>query len=231
MIRGKRVGLKSVERESLDTLRSWRNDPTLRRHFREHREISRDMQNAWYEKLVLGNPNQVDFEIHDMADPPKGPPSESHDLLPVASGLSTLIGHCGLYYVNWIARHAELSIYIGSRHHRGRGYGKEALTLLMDYAFDVMNLNRVWCEVFDHNDAIHVYKKIGFVPEGVRRAHHYDEGRYIDCHILGLMRDEWIKRRPSTPVNSLTFRPENRTSRSPKSRRGVSVRGDTISST
>jgi hypothetical protein len=44
------------------------------------------------------------------------------------------------------------------------------------------------------------------------------------------MRDEWIKRRSSTPVNSLTFRPENRTFRSPKSRRGASVRGDTISS-
>ena len=65
MVNGKKVYLSSVERENLEQLRQWRNQPELRKYFREYREITKDMQNKWYENRVLNSKEQVDFEIHD----------------------------------------------------------------------------------------------------------------------------------------------------------------------
>ena len=152
----------------------WRNNPRLRKYFREYREISDAMQEAWYNGRVLNNDKQVDFEIHDQKT-------------------GKLIGHCGLCYISWVNRTAELAIYIGDDEYRGGGYGKDALRLLMDYAFKTINLNRVWCEVFSNNAAIEVYRKIGFVDEGKMRQHHFEDGEYIDSYILGLLKDDWTK--------------------------------------
>jgi len=173
MIKGEKVYLTAIERRTIEQLRLWRNNTELRKYFREYREISSTMQEAWYKDRVLGNDKQIDFEIHDI-------------------NTNNLIGHCGLYYINWINRTAELTIYIGDMTYRKGGYGKDALKLLMDYAFYKVNLNRVWCEVFSNNEAIHVYRKIGFIDEGKLREHHYEDGQYIDCYLLGLLKSDWI---------------------------------------
>lgn len=175
MITGNKVCLTSLNRSSLPQLREWRNQPELRKYFREYREISDAMQENWYNTRVLNNPCQVDFEIHDKES-------------------NKLIGHCSLNYISWTNRTAELGIYIGDPTYRRGGYGSDALKLLMDYAFKTINLNRVWCEVFANNEAIDVYRKIGFVDEGKLRQHHYEDGQYLDCFMLGLLRDEWLKK-------------------------------------
>jgi len=173
VIKGQRVFLTAVNKSSIEQLRQWRNDPDLRKYFREHREISQDMQESWFKDRVSNNDKQVDFEIH-------------------FSSSGALIGHCGLYYINWINRTAELTIYIGDSTYKGKGLGSDALRLLMDYAFKTINLNRVWCEVFSNNAAVDVYRKIGFKDEGILRQHHYEDGKFLDCYVLGLLRDEWI---------------------------------------
>ena len=175
MIPGKKVYLSSLNRSSLAQLREWRNSPELRKYFREHREISDAMQENWYNNRVLNNSNQVDFEIHDLQS-------------------GSLIGHCSLNYIVWTNRTAELGIYIGDKEFRRGGYGTDALNLLMDYAFKTLNLNRVWCEVFSNNEAINVYRKIGFVDEGKMRQHHFEEGVYLDSYILGLLAEDWLKK-------------------------------------
>lgn len=175
MIKGSKVYFTAVNRESISQLMEWRNNPELRKYFREYREISNAMQEAWYNNRVLNNDKQVDFEIHDCES-------------------GKLIGHCGLYYINWVNRTAELTIYIGDMSFRRGGYGKDTLSLLMDYAFKTLNLNRIWCEVFSNNAAVEVYRKIGFVDEGKLRQHHFENGEYLDCYVLGLLKDEWLKK-------------------------------------
>jgi RimJ/RimL family protein N-acetyltransferase len=54
------------------------------------------------------------------------------------------IGHCGLFHVDTAARHCELGIGIGEKDYWGRGYGREAVNLLLDYAFRIRNFRRVW---------------------------------------------------------------------------------------
>ena len=65
-VKGNKVFLSAVEEGSLEQLRSWRNEPELRKYFREYREISKAMQKRWYENRVLGDKDQVNFEIHDL---------------------------------------------------------------------------------------------------------------------------------------------------------------------
>ena len=172
MIVGKKCYLTDVDPDSNETLRSWRNNPEIRQYFREHREITRSMQKDWYEKRVHNNPNQYDFEIHDIET-------------------KKLIGHCGLYYVNWIARMAEFSIYVGDMDYRGKGIGSDALRTLIKYGFSQLNLNKIWCEVYSNNSALEIYRKVGFVDEGVLRQNHFKDGAYVDSYVLSMLRSEW----------------------------------------
>lgn len=171
MLRGKKTILTAVSQESLKQLMDWRNEPELRKYFREYREINETMQQAWYENKVLKDPNQVNFEIRTKDN--------------------NLIGHCGLYYIDWVHRHAEFGIYIGDKNYRNGGYGSDSLRTLIKYGFEDLNLNKIWCEVYDNNAAIDVYEGIGFALEGVQRQHYFNEGRYWNSNILSMLREEW----------------------------------------
>jgi len=178
MIIGDKVYLSSVEKDNIEILRQWRNTPSLRKYFREFKEISKLDQESWFFKRVVGGQgvNQIDFEIHEKNN-------------------GVLIGHCGLYYINWVSRSAELTVYIGDDDFRTCGCGKDALILLFDYAFYSLNLNRVSCEVYDNNEAIHIYRHLGFKDEGVLKQSYYCDGVFGNSHMLGLLREYWDKRR------------------------------------
>lgn len=171
MLSGKKVYLTTVEEENLEQMRKWRNEPGLRRYFREYREISRTMQKKWFEKINNDN-NQVNFEIHDTSN-------------------GKIIGHCGLYYINWVSRTGEFGIYIGDKEYRSGGYGSDTLRTLVKYGFEDLNLNRIWCEVYDNNSSIEVYKHLGFKMEGTLRQNYYNEGRYWDSYVLGMLKSEY----------------------------------------
>lgn len=67
-------------------------------------------------------------------------------------------------------RTANLRLAIGEEQHLNRGYGREALLLMLDYGFGILNLHRIELEVYTFNSrAEHVYESVGFVREGVRR--------------------------------------------------------------
>ncbi len=169
MLKGKKVNLRAVEKESIEQFRQWRNRPELRKYFREYRELSSTMQNAWYENRVLSDDKQVNFEIRFK---------------------DALVGHCGLYYIDWIHRHAEFGIYIGDDSFRSGGFGSDALRTLVKYGFNDLNLNKIWCEVYTNNDALDVYRHIGFKDEGVLRQHYYNEGQYWDSTMLSMLKSE-----------------------------------------
>jgi len=74
----------------------------------------------------------------------------------------------------------------------GRGYGREAVRLILDYAFRVRNFRRVWLETHAANErAIRAYKACGFVEEGRMRQHVWLAGRFVDNIIMGVLREEW----------------------------------------
>ena len=102
------------------------------------------------------------------------------------------IGNVNLTSINWINRSAEYSIMIGARDQWGKGFGKEATILILKYAFEELNLNRIFLTVRNDNEkAINLYKKLGFTQEGILRKSIYKNNKYIDMVVFSILRDEF----------------------------------------
>ncbi len=174
MLRGERVTLRATTREDLARLARFEND-------------------LGFVLAGGGDPPepvplerlQRDFD-KEISDPPSG----KIEFAIEADG--AYIGRCGLYNIDRTARHAELGIGIGDAEYWGRGYGREAVGLILDYAFRLRNLRRVWLEVHSANErGMRAYRSCGFVEEGRMREHIWLGGRYADNVIMGVLREEW----------------------------------------
>jgi RimJ/RimL family protein N-acetyltransferase/catechol 2,3-dioxygenase-like lactoylglutathione lyase family enzyme len=103
-----------------------------------------------------------------------------------------VIGRVGLHRYRPSHRAADFHVGIGDRAHWGKGYGREAVTLLLDYAFGEMDLHRVGLIVFAANErAVSLYRKLGFVEEGRWRRFLRRDGVDQDVLVMGLLRHEW----------------------------------------
>jgi RimJ/RimL family protein N-acetyltransferase len=81
---------------------------------------------------------------------------------------------------------------IGEVSRQNRGYGTEAVRLLVRYGFEILNLNRIGLSVFANNlRAIRTYQKAGFVHEGCLRQARFHGGRYEDEYRFAILREEW----------------------------------------
>jgi RimJ/RimL family protein N-acetyltransferase len=125
------------------------------------------------------------------------------------------IGACGVFNVNPTARTCELGIAIGDKAHWGQGYGREAVSLLVQYAFRYRNFRRVWLWVHAANErAIRAYRAAGFREEGRLREHAWSNGRYDDVVYMGVLREEVAGGHVQVPRSSLRHaREEERHSR------------------
>ncbi len=102
-----------------------------------------------------------------------------------------MIGVCSLFNRDDTAQTAELGITIGDKAYWGRGYGREAVELLVNYGFQMLNLRRIWLKVHGRNErAIRAYAAVGFVEEGRQRDHVWSNGTYDDLVLMGRMRGD-----------------------------------------
>ena len=103
-----------------------------------------------------------------------------------------LIGNCSLFRINERNRKAEVGIFIGNKDYWSKGYGSEALSLLIDYGFNILNLNNIMLEVFGFNKrAIKSYKKVGFKEIGRRREAVIVAGKKHDEIYMDVLADEF----------------------------------------
>jgi RimJ/RimL family protein N-acetyltransferase len=103
-----------------------------------------------------------------------------------------VIGFVELDGYEWSARTAWVGIAIGEAEYRGKGYGTEAMNLLLKFAFRALNLHRVNLNVFDFNKrAIRSYEKSGFHYEGTSRECIYKEDQRWDVLNMGILQRDW----------------------------------------
>ncbi len=103
-----------------------------------------------------------------------------------------LIGNCGLKSINTVGRNATLGIFIGENEERSKGYGAEAIRLLLDYGFNYLNLHEINLHVYSFNKrAIKCYEKIGFKEYGRRRESVYINGKYYDVISMDILSSEF----------------------------------------
>jgi len=105
-----------------------------------------------------------------------------------------LIGDIGLGGIQWTHGNAFVGIGLGDRAYWGKGYGTDAMQVILRYAFKELNLHRVSLDVFEYNPrAIRSYEKAGFVHEGRMRRMLNREGQRWDMVFMGILREEWMK--------------------------------------
>ncbi len=108
-----------------------------------------------------------------------------------------LIGNCSLEDMDLIHRNAVLGIFIGDEEERGKGYGKEAIKLLLEYGFNNLNLNNIMLNVYSFNTrAIKVYESLGFKKCGTRHKSHYFKGQYYDEIQMEILKEEYNEIEP-----------------------------------
>ncbi|TAH50798.1 MAG: N-acetyltransferase [Chloroflexota bacterium] len=110
-----------------------------------------------------------------------------------------VIGQCALFGFDdfrGVAHRCELGITIGDKEYWGKGYGREAISLLVDYAFTQWNVQRVGLQVLATNErAIRAYSAVGFIEEGRLRRYMWSNGNYVDGVCMSVLREEWQERK------------------------------------
>ncbi len=103
-----------------------------------------------------------------------------------------LIGNCSLFDVNHRSRKAELGIFIGAKDYWNKGYGTEAVKLILDYGFNILNLQNIIIKVYEFNKrAIAVYQKAGFRIIGSRRESKIFSGKKYDEIYMDILATEF----------------------------------------
>lgn len=157
------------------------------------REITRWHQDVAFMRLYDGTPakprteNEIRHEIQEIQ---RDNNAFIFGIRPLNS--EALTGIIGLSGILWNHGTAWLNIGIGREDQRGRGYGTEAMALMLNFAFQELNLHRVQLTVFAYNaGARAMYERLGFTQEGIYRQFLHRDGERHDMLLYGILRYEW----------------------------------------
>ncbi|WP_274366202.1 GNAT family N-acetyltransferase [Paenibacillus thermotolerans] len=105
------------------------------------------------------------------------------------------IGDIAVQDIDPTNRNANIRIALYEERHQGFGYGSEAMRLLLDYAFGVLQLHRVELNVFSYNErAVRAYEKVGFKVEGRQREALYYNYEYHDSILMAILAREYVEK-------------------------------------
>ncbi len=101
------------------------------------------------------------------------------------------VGVAGFENILWNNGTAVVFVGLGDEESRGKGYGKEAMQMVLNFGFQELNLHRIQLDVLSYNKpAIALYEKLGFKKEGVYREFIHRDGKRYDLYLYGLLRHE-----------------------------------------
>ena len=159
-VQGERLYLSPMNTDDAEIYTKWMNDFNVSGNLGNYRSM-----------ISLHNEKKA---LEEMA-------SEGHNFAIVLNDSNTLIGNISLMDVDGIHRSATVGLFIGEAEKRGKGYGTEALRLIVGYGFKILNLHNIMLLVHSDNEQGYAcYKKAGFKEFGRRRESQFKNGRYVD---------------------------------------------------
>jgi RimJ/RimL family protein N-acetyltransferase len=168
---GELVRLRAHRRDDLPTYVKWIGDPEVASYLSFYRPVALEEEERWFQGIV-SEQDSNHFAIETVNE--------------------QLIGVCGLHSQHNRFRSSELGIFIGDKVFWGKGYGSEAVHLLLHFGFGSLNLHRIYLHVLANNPrAIRCYEKCGFQHEGCERHAAFKNGEYIDVLVMGILEDEF----------------------------------------
>ncbi len=174
MIKGARVTLRALEPGDLDLLYEWENDTSVWlvsgtvapfSHFVLEQYLATAHQDIYVNKelRLMIDLNEDDENFPDVIS----------------------LGCIDLFDFDPKNLRAGVGVLIGNKDLRNKGYGTEALRLLMDYAFDTLDLHQLYCNITVNNEiSLHVFKKLGFEITGLKQDWVFHEGKWFDEYLL-----------------------------------------------
>ena len=171
MFKSKRVVLRAFTREDMQRQWAFENDPDL-----------------WFWDGHTPAPAKLESLLAHF-DESKSSDNEVSFAIEIDGNY---VGHCGLHDFDQVNQTCELSVEIGDSACWGKGYGREAVQLLLGYAFNHRHVNRVWLKTHSENErAMRCYLACSFVEEGRLRQHLWLDGRYVDRVVMGILRADF----------------------------------------
>ncbi len=167
---GKNISLRALEPDDARLLYHWENDPEVWRISNTIAPYSRfDIDQYILNSGDIYTSKQLRLMMILTADP------------------MVVVGAIDLFDFDPLNRRAELGILVNNEY-RGKGYAQEAIVLIMDYAFNTLNLHQLYCHVpVDKEINIHLFKKCGFVQSGIRQHWRWSKERWTDEYLMQLI--------------------------------------------
>ena len=172
-IPGERIYLSPIDTGDAEIYTKWLNDIKVTRWLGGHGSVySLPAERAWLEGATK--------DVHN------------YQFAIILRDGNRLLGNIGLMDLNQICRRATLGIFIGQAEDRSKGYGTEALRLLVDYGFKWLNLRNIDLYVHSGNArAIACYKKAGFREYGRRHGAVFSDGQWHDNVMMEVLAADW----------------------------------------
>ncbi len=164
--------LRNIANKELDLMRAWRNEPAVRANMYTQHEISAEEHLTWWAKTK--DRTDQKYFMYEMTGSP--------------------IGIASFNGIDAQCENSAWAFYASPTAPKGTGSRMEFL--MLDYAFNTLNLHKLYCEVLAFNTAvIKLHEKFGFVIEGVFREQHKVNEVFVDAYRLGILAAEWQKGR------------------------------------
>ena len=166
--------LEPICKEDLPLMYQWRNDSDIILRTRQWRKLYEREHEEWFENLDFNKHLMYMIIVHN-------------DYLEE----DIKVGVCGLCYIDWVNRCAEVSILIGDKNYYRQGIATEAIKQLKVLAFEHMNFHKLYAEIYDYAESsLVLFKKCGFSEEARMKNTIYRNGLYWDSIFLSLLRKE-----------------------------------------
>jgi RimJ/RimL family protein N-acetyltransferase len=174
MLRGRQIGLRPMTSEDAWLLYGWFNDDRVVKDL--------GLQQALFCVSMEEERTIVSTKLSSPTD---------RDFIAVDLAAGRAIGWVGLSHIDLRNAMAELNVVIGVPGEWDQGKGTEATRLLVDHAFEVMNLHRAYLRVPERNRrAVRCFTSAGLTVEGTLRDDHHHCGRYASSLLMSALRDE-----------------------------------------
>ena len=170
-VQGDGFYFRPLELTDAENCTRWMNDPEVTRFLKAYLPMGLGTEKEYLEK-VNSRPNDISFAIV-LED-------------------GTHIGNTALHRISWKDRVATTGTLIGEKAYWGKGWGTKAKLLLLDYAFNTLNMHKICSSVFAYNErSLKCQLRCGYVEEGRQRRQIFREGQYHDKIMLGVFKEEF----------------------------------------
>jgi RimJ/RimL family protein N-acetyltransferase len=181
------IRLSELSREDVTRIYEWLQDPEIR--------------DSWYGADESGEAMHIGYSPKNIAEASEEDwkdafQNETRKIYSIYDEKEGHIGECQML-IEPPLHEAQIFIIIGRKDLWFKGFGFAALLQLLDIAFYTYKLHRVWADIPEYNaHAMHMFERMGFMLEGHLRSTHPKEGQWYDSIVMGLLENEYGRRRP-----------------------------------